>query len=29
MDHSNRITMTGNNVYKTIWKNGNKEYNEK
>ena len=27
---SKRITMTGNNnVYKTIWKNGNKEYNEK
>ena len=24
------VTMTGNNkVYKTIWKNGNKEYNEK
>ena len=25
-----RVTMTGNNsIYKTIWKNGNKEYNEK
>ena len=25
-----RVTMTGNNnVYKTIWENGNKEYNEK
>ena len=25
-----RVTMTGNiNVYKTTWKNGNKEYNEK
>ena len=24
------VTMTGNNnVYKTIWKSGNKEYNEK